>query len=235
MTTMFDNIRAVTFDCWGTLIYERDVAASRALRNDAIAAETGLSDEEAEKLQTDAWTAHVEAWTRHEQFGGPGAVSFIAERTGIDEAAQSRLLQVYENASLAVGVNMVPGADETLTTLIDAGLSTALVCDTGLTPGRIVMELLESHGLARLLDAFAFSDEIGVPKPNAAMFEAALDAIGGGPAVHIGDLRRTDVAGARGAGLGSVRFRGIYDDDSPHPEADMVIDDLRELPALLGL
>ncbi len=59
--------------------------------------------------------------------------------------------------------------------------------------------------------------------------------------VHVGDLRRTDVAGARALGMATVRFRGVVEDDVPEegdddgPEADHVIDRLAELPALLGV
>ena len=59
--------------------------------------------------------------------------------------------------------------------------------------------------------------------------------------VHVGDLRRTDVAGARALGMTTVRFRGVVEDDAPEegddegPEADHVIDRLAELPALLGV
>ena len=53
-------------------------------------------------------------------------------------------------------------------------------------------------------------------------------------AVHIGDLRRTDIAGARAFGMGSVRYRGLADDPEPGPEADFVIDYHRELPDLIA-
>lgn len=55
-----------------------------------------------------------------------------------------------------------------------------------------------------------------------------------GQGVHVGDLRRTDVAGAKAVGMGTVRFRGVHDDDSEGPEADAVIDHLHELVSLLG-
>jgi FMN phosphatase YigB (HAD superfamily) len=40
---------------------------------------------------------------------------------------------------------------------------------------------------------------------------------------HIGDLRRTDIAGARGAGWKSIRYIGFFDDQSDLPEADHVV------------
>ena len=41
-------------------------------------------------------------------------------------------------------------------------------------------------------------------------------------------------AGARAIGMRSVRYRGLADDPASGPEADLVIDDHRELPALVA-
>jgi FMN phosphatase YigB (HAD superfamily) len=52
--------------------------------------------------------------------------------------------------------------------------------------------------------------------------------------VHVGDLRRTDVAGARGVGMASVRIRAAHDDDSALPEGDHVAASHAELREILG-
>ena len=54
-------------------------------------------------------------------------------------------------------------------------------------------------------------------------------------AFHVGDLKRTDVVGARNIGMTSVRFRGANDDQENELEADFVVDHLMELPSLLNL
>ena len=51
----------------------------------------------------------------------------------------------------------------------------------------------------------------------------------------MGDLRRTDVAGARALGMTSVRIRARHDDVTDLPEADHVVQSHAELLALLGL
>jgi ribonucleotide monophosphatase NagD (HAD superfamily) len=52
----------------------------------------------------------------------------------------------------------------------------------------------------------------------------------------VGDLRRTDIAGANAFGMVSVRYTGVFDDQSiAEPEADHVVADMRELPAALGV
>jgi putative hydrolase of the HAD superfamily len=129
------------------------------------------------------------------------------------------------------------GALETVDALARAGVPAALICDTGLSPGRVVREHLARLGLLDGLRAQLFSDEVGVPKPDERIFRAALDALGvdGPGACHVGDLLRTDVAGARKVGMRSVRLRAVYDDTANLPEADSVAASHAELRGLLGV
>jgi hypothetical protein len=105
------------------------------------------------------------------------------------------------------------------------------------SPGRVVRRLLDRAGLLALLEVQAFSDEVGVPKPERRIFERALAGLGSAPgaALHVGDLRRTDVAGARELGMRTVRIRHHHDDCSDHPEADHVADTHAALRDLLGV
>lgn len=58
-------------------------------------------------------------------------------------------------------------------------------------------------GLGRYFDAAIRAADVGVPKPDARMFDAAVAAAGVPPAriLHIGDAPREDVAGAHRAGM----------------------------------
>jgi FMN phosphatase YigB (HAD superfamily) len=113
-------------------------------------------------------------------------------------------------------------------------------------------------GLLEYLEVTAFSDEVGVPKPHPRMFVTALEGLGvaASGAVHVGDLRRSDVAGARAHGMASVRITVHNDDATPvpgngapvigcgeagcsppcdRPEADAVVANYAELSRLFGL
>ena len=129
------------------------------------------------------------------------------------------------------------GARALLAALSRTGTRCVLVCDTGLTPGRVVRRLLDGQGLLEHLAVQAFSNEVGAPKPDPAPFLAAIEPLGVDPSDvwHVGDLKRTDVAGARGLGMTSVRIRARHDDTSDLPEADHVVDSHRQLGQLLGL
>jgi putative hydrolase of the HAD superfamily len=67
-------------------------------------------------------------------------------------------------------------------------------------------DVLERTGLRPLVDAVVISAELGVAKPDPAIFRAALDRLGAAAdgAVHVGDSLEHDVAGARAAGLEAV-------------------------------
>ena len=120
--------------------------------------------------------------------------------------------------------------------LARAGVPCALVCDTGYTPGRIVRQLLKRADLLRGLGVQVFSNEVGVPKPATAIFDAALEALGADAhsSIHVGDLKRTDVAGARARGMSTVRIRQTHDDPARLPEADVVVDSHADLRAVLA-
>ncbi|MGD1020181.1 MAG: HAD-IA family hydrolase [Verrucomicrobiia bacterium] len=66
--------------------------------------------------------------------------------------------------------------------------------------------LLEGLGLARHFDSLTISCEVGVEKPAAEIFLAALRAAGvsAGRAVHVGDSYEEDVRGAEAAGISAV-------------------------------
>ncbi|MBK6438138.1 MAG: HAD hydrolase-like protein [Candidatus Microthrix sp.] len=74
-------------------------------------------------------------------------------------------------------------------------------------------------------------------KPDPRIFTHALEGLGVEPveAAHVGDLRRTDVAGALGMGITSVRYRHWRDDVTEAPEAEVLLDDHTNLPGILGV
>jgi putative hydrolase of the HAD superfamily len=237
-----EALAGVTFDCWGTLIYDRpaeDGTTSYDLRVTAFARICDIERERADALLTEAWTKHHAAWQSIESYGSPGMAAYCLSALGLDGESRLReLTDAFEEASADLGVDIVAGAPEALEEVRRRGRRTALVCDTGFSPGRIVRRILDVTGMLDYLDELAFSDEVGVPKPHQRMFLHALGGIGVDPAraAHVGDLRRTDIAGARALGMGSVRFRGVYDDESEHADADVVIDAMSDLErALAGL
>jgi putative hydrolase of the HAD superfamily len=237
-------LRAVTFDCWGTLIHEHDPAPARAARVAALQEmlarariEAALADAQA-ALEA-AHRRHVELWQRGLASGAAEMAEWALARFAIEPreraALAAELAQPFAEAALAHPVVALAGARETLVHLRERGIRRALICDTGFSPGRVVRRMLDEHGLLELLEVQVFSDEAGVPKPHPSVFLRALDAVEARPAeaAHVGDLRRTDVAGARAVGMRTVRIRDVHDDASEHAEADAVADSHAHLRELL--
>ena len=235
--------RAVTFDCWGTLIFDPDPSVAWGVRIEALRRVAGtrgceLRFEDAALALQEGWNEHVRLWQENIGSGAREIAGWALERVGIsDDSLVDALAPELEEAGHQLETRSLEGARATLERLSARGIRRALVCDTGLSPGRIVRRLLDQHGLLELLEVQVFSDEAGVPKPHSSLFRAALEPLGvePGSAVHVGDLRRTDVAGGRGVGMGTVRIRDHYDDTTDHPDADAVADSHAHLRRILAV
>lgn len=238
MVKRVDGIRAVTYDCWGTLLKDRDGEGAWKKRLGALSAFLNIDESEADALLKDAWARHEEAWKQVESFGAGRMAAHCLEARGVsdDESLQS-LTKEFEEASLEVGVEAVEGTVETLSELRSNGIRIGLICDTGLSPGRVIRTMLADNDLADHIEVMCFSDEVGVPKPGAEIFEKALAGLGVNPpeAIHVGDLRRTDIAGARNIGMHAARFRAVHDDRSDIVDAPIVLDRHDQLLEAIGL
>ena len=240
--TLSSRPDAVTFDCWNTLLVEDDwhlahALRVEALRNAAVQAGCDIARDQAGGAFDVAWQKHMQAWREGRATGAREVALDGLRELGLaaPQPALEHLIDHFERASHSSRVRALDGAGETLTALCDAGITCALICDTGLTPGRVVRQHLERLGMLDRLAVQVFSDEVGVPKPNPRAFRAALEPLGIplARALHVGDLRRTDVGGARAAGMASVRIRASHDDESDLPDADFVVHSHAELCALL--
>jgi putative hydrolase of the HAD superfamily len=92
-------------------------------------------------------------------------------------------------------------------------------------------DVLAGTGLRPLVDAVLTSAELGIAKPDPAIFAAALEAAGGvraAAALHVGDDEEADARGARAAGVPAVLVRR---DGRPAPTGVRTIRALDELLA----
>ena len=239
------GVDAVTFDFWNTLVHEdRGHLRGRRLRAWAgILEEAGFS---VERERLDAvfdvsWERYVEKWTANEQYRAAEAAEDIVESLGFRVPAGIRrdLIEAFGRAGEGAELHLTPFAAACLRRLKSAGLRLGIICDVGMTPSTALRAHLDRFGVLELFDHWSFSDEVGVYKPDPAIFRHALDGLGRvdpGRAAHVGDIRRTDVAGAKAMGMTAVRYTGINDDDhTDQPEGDHVISDHRQLATALGI
>lgn len=236
-------IEAVTFDYWNTLMWEKP----GQLVDGRLAAWTGLLEEAGFPVEEGrlaaahrlAFAEYQEAWRANRQYVVADATARMLDALELEVGGELRksLLSSFADAGAATDLQLAEGVGGCLRALRAAGLRLGIVCDVGLTPSHTILGHLDRLGLLDLFGAWAFSDEVGVYKPDSEIFRAALDGLGIAPeaAAHVGDRLRTDVAGARSLGMMSVRYAGVYDDPEPGlTEADHVIRHHAQLPALTG-
>jgi FMN phosphatase YigB (HAD superfamily) len=239
------TLEAVTFDYWNTLVHEEP----GHLRGRRIAAWLGLLEEAGVPATEDSlghlfdrsWGEFNAAWQENRQLLAPQAAEMMLAELGHDLSPTVRdmLVEAFAMVARDAELHLTPGIGAALAALDERGVRIGIICDVGMTPSTLLRARLDQHGVLAHFDHWSFSDDVGVYKPDARIFEHALAGLGS-PApsavAHIGDLRRTDVAGARAMGMVSVRYAGVLDDaDESMDEADHVIRHHDELLAALGL
>lgn len=238
------SLDAVTFDFWGTLFEWNGWAAEVrrvAVRSFVAQHRAGLSAEVVDAAFAAGVSAQDRAWRQSDHFG-PAAIieHFLAElRLEAPPESRAELQRLIEDPVPERVLTPIAGVEDAIQRLRGRGLRLGIVCDSGMMVGRVLRGQLERAGLARHFEAeaLAFSDEVGVTKPRPEIFRRALGGLGvePGQAAHIGDLRFTDMAGARALGMRSVRFRGFNDDTGDGPDGDATIDSYEQLESALGL
>jgi FMN phosphatase YigB (HAD superfamily) len=88
------------------------------------------------------------------------------------------------------------------------GLQLAIICNTGMASGEVLVEVLASYGLMELIDYPLWSDAIGVAKPNRLIFERLSEKsrVAASAILHLGDNPRTDVIGAMSVGMNALHY-----------------------------
>lgn len=241
------QFEAITFDFWNTLAREPEgyMIGARIVRLTEVLRLTGHIPDR--RAVTDAVTAardkHISSWAVGEQFLAPEALDYALEvlKIEVDADLRDELVDVFSLADIAenegLALRTAPGIGPVLEKLSSSGVKIGIICDVGLTPSPSLRAFLESEGLLHHFTGWSFSDEVGHYKPSKEIFTHALETLDvSDPAAvaHVGDLRRTDVAGAIDFGMSAVRYRGLNDDpEHAGPEADAVIDHHDQLDAAL--
>jgi len=237
------RIRAVTFDLWNTLLTGTPGAVeirSRFWREVIVERGLDIGDDLLHGTLSMLPTRFDEEWRAGRQYGPTEALADCFTAFGDRLAAEDRdaLAAAFEAASYELKVAPVADAADVLSAVAATGVAVGIISDTTLAVGRHLRTYLDQHRILQHVTFAAFSDEVGVYNPDPAIFRVALDGLGiddPTTVAHVGDLMRTDVAGARAMGMVTVRFRGVVDDPEDGAEADHVIDRLADLSVVLGL
>jgi HAD superfamily hydrolase (TIGR01549 family) len=134
------------------------------------------------------------------------------------------------------GITASPHAHAVLEELRGRGLWLGIVSNAAFPPHSMRAQL-ESLGLAPYFDATVYSSEIGVRKPNRAIYEECVNRLGGpngGEVYFVGDRLREDVMGPRRLGFDAVLTHEFRREDPHAWRIDVpVITSLDQLPSLI--
>jgi putative hydrolase of the HAD superfamily len=213
-------IRVVLSDLDDTLFDHR--RATRSALAQAVLGEPALAEVPFDELDE-----------RHRALLDRLHLDVLAGRRTIDEARVERFRQLLVSASAtepyeraiaiartyrsAYAEHMYPvsGALELAEMLRHERLRLVIVTNNIVAEQRTKLDRI---GLAPWIDALITSEEVGVSKPGAGIFEAALAAADASPAeaVMLGDAWPTDIAGGLAAGV-RVVWLNRFDEASPDP------------------
>lgn len=225
------KIKAITFDFWGTLCTEGPDYTGKVkdMRNEILAdaaSEAGVPAESDKVLE--AWRLAAldfdTAWNAGISMAPFDRVTRMFKYLDLpyDKGKIAETTERIVNAALEGNLILLPGVKEAIPQLAKEYVL-GIVSDTGISTGRILREQLKRQGLLEYFTGFSWSDETGTVKPHREAFMAALDEMAVEPqhALHIGDIHRTDIAGAFAAGYPyAVLYTGhTHRPGTPEPSA----------------
>lgn len=216
------EVRAVLIDLYDTLAWT-DWPTMRAELEERF----GIS--ELELLR--AFTTTREARSIGAYGSAEGDLEAVLEAAGVRANADlvHELNEARARALAENGVHLWNDSIRTLRELRGRGIRTAVVsnCDHATRP------IVDDLGLEREVDAIVLSFEVGVAKPDAGIYRAALDALGARPeeAVFVDD----QAAYCEGAEALGIRSLLIVRDDADPAEGVSFAGDRRVLNDLRSL
>lgn len=234
-------IAAITFDFWGTLYYATGARHLRIQRMSEVLRAHGydVNHERLDAAERVAWDTWDRVW--REEFRTLSSNEWL--RLMIDHldvtlppAEVDALADYFGEVVLEMDppLRVVDGMLDAVHRL-SRRYPLGLISDTGLSSGNVLRRFLERDAILDCFTCLSFSDETGVSKPHPDAFRRTLDCLGARPeqAVHLGDLTRTDIAGAKAVGMRVVRFTGANDDTDRSIEPDATVSTYADFERLI--
>jgi HAD superfamily hydrolase (TIGR01549 family) len=239
-------IKAISFDFWHTLFTEQP-GAFRLYQHRRRNLLAELFPQHGSRIETDLTRAcsieaerHQRIWKEeHRTLPAAERVSAILNHldVAVSEPMLATIVARFEEGILEHPPVLIAGAREALSNLAGS-YRLGIISDVGFSPGRVLKKVLADNDLLDLFDSLVFSDEAGRAKPHIQVFERTARSLSAQPEemVHVGDLERTDIMGARQAGYRAIRFTGITPmEEGETTVADFVTDDLTDIPRLVRM
>jgi putative hydrolase of the HAD superfamily len=225
-------IKAITFDYWNTLYADRNFEERLEKRIDYFWEKLRVLGKKRTKLEIQlaferAGSKWLNLWEKESKSFTPREiVGLVLKNLNLDlpEDRISEFTIETGELTLKVPPVLIEGAKDFLKK-ISSKYSLGIISDTGATPGSVLKKIMEKDGIAKYFRSFVFSDEILSTKPDPKNFMKALEPLGVGPdeAVHIGDIERTDIQGAKDLGMKAILFTKVNGNGEKGSKADLVV------------
>ena len=235
------SIKLISFDFWSTLYHNSPSLSEKQtyviLQLLKRTGEGGITESSVRKATDRAWGEWHKLWVeKNITLGVNEWLTFVLENLQVEPHNEyvSDCCDQLQSLVFTGNTLEVPGVRSALD-ILNKQYRLSIISDTGLESGAFLRNLLKKDKLD-LFDYYIFSDELGRSKPHNSGFKTLLTYFHLNPdeVVHIGDTRRTDIAGAKALGINTIRFSGCKDDkNSNFDEADLILNDYSLLPEII--
>ena len=162
------------------------------------------------------------------------------------QIGEERLAPIAEELSFLYDYDRLtlmrkPRLKETIEAIRAMGMRQGVV--SNIISTSLVPHMLNEYGIAQYMECAVMSSTVGIRKPDPRIFEIAMNEMGvqASETCYVGDTISRDVCGARNAHLGlvirlnnpSIAHRDAAFRGADAPQADVVIQELYELPEIL--
>ncbi|MDZ7343115.1 MAG: HAD family hydrolase [candidate division KSB1 bacterium] len=214
--TLRREVKAISLDLWGTILDDRHPPSDTVIYSEQrqnflrdVLRDLGyeFSPEQMRAAYHQAWRYFDALWEQQIAFGAEEGVREMLRFLNAELPPDyfQRVKKFFEETPIDATSQAPPAFDGALDAIhaLAKTYPLALISDTAWTPGRVLRQIFAYYDILDCFRVLLFSDEIGVTKPHPKIFHLALKALGVTPAacLHVGDLQRTDIAGAKALGM----------------------------------
>lgn len=241
------KLKVITIDFWNTIFdssggKERNALRYHTLVHEIAKHDINITTKDFDDALAASWEYFNDIWINQQRTPKPkDTIEFFWKYLKLphSESSIDKVTQVFSDSIINYPPKLIYNVAEAIKILAES-YKLGIVSDTGFTPGVTLQKLLEQHDILNYFSSFSFSDETGVSKPHPDAFLKVLNELQVSPeeALHIGDIEKTDIKGAKQLGMYAIKFTGdpttIHRDANNITLADEIVTDWSKVPETIN-
>lgn len=234
-------IKAVLFDCWGTLLQAPGLmrrGASVEIFHRSLSQDCGVDFEAfSEAYEEEASRQHQAAELDYHELDYVQRIDSALQAIGFQHPLRRQMVKRAWEDYLAEWPRQSTPYDEAWGLLDSLRGRYKLGLITNFWDGPTAREVFRMFGFDKAFDSMVVSGELGFRKPNPLLFRSALSELGVPPelAVMVGDTFLADVVGPKNLGIRAILIDADGSQRENHREADIVVRGIGEVGEALKL